>query len=201
MVVSAGYGSFFVLLNQKTIPSMQVWTVCMSDLAFECQGCGNCCNRIRIQSHDMTLGLALLPGEEDLFNVYPGAVKPYMGLRRMRGKGYNIEVVCHQMVREPCPLYDKILKRCTRYEDRPMACREYPFSSDPSTHAIERHCTWVKSHDDIVFGETQVQMTPGQNTAMIRINSFFLSLHDRMQGEHFMLVMFDVANDTWAVLR
>jgi len=195
------FGPFFVLSKQKTIPSMQVWTVCMPDLTFECQGCGCCCNRIRIQHFGMTIGLALLPGEEDLFNVYPGAVKPYMGLRRMRGKGHNAELVCYQMVQDPCPLYDRILKRCTRYEDRPMACREYPFSNNPSLCDMERHCTWFKSQDAVTFGETSVMMAPGQNAAMIRINSFFLSLHDRMKKERSMLVMFDVATDEWVILK
>lgn len=173
----------------------------MSALTFECQGCGNCCNRILIQQFDMTIGLALLPGEEDLFESYPGAVKPYMGLRRMRGKGSNVKLVCCQMVQEPCPLYDRIMKRCTRYEDRPMACREYPFSNTPSFCNMERHCTWVKSHNDIVFGETPVVIAPGQQAAMIRINSFFLSLRDLMMRERFMLVMFDVATDKWTIVK
>lgn len=172
----------------------------LADLAFECQKCGNCCNRIRIRQFDMTIGLALLPGEEHLFESYPGAVKPYMGLRRLRGKGHNAELVCYQMVQQPCPLYDKIMKRCTRYEDRPMTCREYPFANDPSFCNIERHCTWVKSQD-IEYGTTPVRMAPGQHSAMIRINSFFLSLHDRMKREHSMLAMFDVATDEWAIMK
>ena len=172
----------------------------MSDLVFECQKCGACCNRIRIQTHDMTLGLALLPGEEHLFEPYPGAVKPYMGLRKLRGKGHNAELACYQMVQQPCPLYDRILNRCTRYEDRPMTCREYPFGNDPSFCNIEKHCTWVKSQD-IEYGTTPVRMAPGQHSAMIRINSFFLSLHDRMQRERSELVMFDVATEGWVILR
>lgn len=168
----------------------------LADLVFECQGCGNCCNRILIPYKGMTMGLALLPGEEELFDPYPGAVKPYIALRVLRGKGQTAKLVSHQMVQEPCPLYDKILKRCTRYEDRPMVCREYPFSHDPSFCNIERHCTWVKSQD-IVFDETSVRMEPGQHAAMLRINSFFLELHDIMRRDRYMLVMFDVATGEW----
>jgi len=44
-------------------------------------------------------------------------------------------------------------------------------------------------------------MAPGQNAAMIRINSFFLSLRDLMMRERFMLVMFDVATDKWTIVK
>ncbi len=171
----------------------------LDDLVFECLGCGACCNHILIP-YELTIGLALLPGEERLFESYPGAVKPYMGLRRMRGKGQNTELVCYQMVQQPCPLYDKIMKRCTRYEDRPMTCREYPFASSSSLCNIEQHCTWVKTHD-IKYGTTSARMPPGTHSAMLRIGSFFLSLHDRMQRERSMLVMFDVATDEWVVVK
>lgn len=170
----------------------------LDDLVFECLGCGACCNRILIPYNELTIGLALLPGEEDMFDPYPGAVKPYLGLRRMRGKGHNAEIVCYQMVQEPCPLH--VMKRCTRYEDRPMACREYPFSNSPCSNSLERHCTWVKAHD-IEYGTTSVRMTPGMHSAMLRVNSFFQSLHDRMQRERSTLIMFDVATDEWVVAK
>lgn len=172
----------------------------LADLVFECHRCGCCCNRILIPYRGITVGLSLLPGEEHLFESCPGAVKPYMGLRRMRGKGYNVEVVCYQMVQQPCPLYDRILNRCTRYEDRPMVCREYPFSNDPSSSTVEQHCTWVKSNESL-FDKTPIQMEPGQQSAIIRINSFFLSLHDLMVRERSMLVMLDSATDEWAIIK
>lgn len=170
-----------------------------AELKFECQKCGCCCNRILINSIGITVGLALLPGEEDLFKSYPDAVKPYMGLRRMQGKGKIVDLLCYQMVQEPCPLYDRIMKRCTRYEDRPMSCREYPFTHD-SYFCIELYCTWVKQHD-IKFGETPVRMAPEQQSAMIRMNSFFLSIHDQMQKKRSTLMMFDVATNEWAILK
>lgn len=168
-------------------------------LRFECLLCGRCCNRIRVASSGLTQGLSLLPGEETLFAEFPGAIKPYAAIRDPRHRKPHLKVVSYQMVQEPCPLYDPDTRTCTRYDERPMVCRAYPFSFGGTQ--IEANCDWC-NNVHLTYGETAVIHGKEQARGEQQVNSFFMTLHQRMQRTgRTQLVMYDIALQEWVLLK
>ncbi len=164
---------------------------------FKCQECGHCCGRIVIEQHGVRQGLCLRPGEETLFASFPGSVVPYIGIRRP-GRA-RVKTVSYQMIREPCPLYDPITKRCTTYKHRPVACRSYPFSFlAGGGQSLEVTCSWAKAQKDVVFGKTEIKAGAEQNLAAAKIAEFFIDLRSRMERTGYIqLMIYDVALGTW----
>lgn len=164
---------------------------------FECLRCGHCCERIVVESLGMNIGLCLFPGERKVFEAFPDAIVPYIGLRKRSGKR-RVETVCHQMIRAPCPLYDAINKTCTRYDERPNVCRSYPFSSLHGGYSLEQHCSWVKELDKVEFGKTALRAGAVADAAIAEVESFFMSLHRRMQRTGEQIVFYDASdNNVW----
>ena len=164
-------------------------------MRFECLRCGNCCNRIRVDSHGIAQGLSLLPGEEKLFAEFPDAIMPYTAIMKPRQRKSRIKIVCYQMVQEPCPLYDPTTKTCTQYDKRPMVCREYPFSSGGSS--LESTCEWRKAQT-IKYGETAVIRGDEQAKGESKMVSFFMALNQRMRRTGYTkLLMFDIQRREW----
>jgi len=168
---------------------------------FKCQECGRCCERIVVGNNGLCLGLSLYPGEETLFASFPDSVVPSIGLRRP-GRS-RIKIVSYQMIREPCPLYDRIMKRCTMYKHRPTSCKSYPFSFVASGgHSVEATCSWVKAQDDVTYGKTVMQAGSEQNLAAAKVVGFFLDLRSRMERTGYTrLMMYDVESRTWGDVR
>lgn len=169
-------------------------------LRFECLQCGRCCNRIRVESRGLMQGLSLLPGEETLFAEFPGAIMPYAAIRNPRHRKPNLKIVNYQMVREPCPLYDPDTKTCTRYDTRPAGCRAYPFSFGGTQ--IEANCGWQNSvQAELQYGKTAVIYGKEQARGGEQVDSFFMTLHKRMQRTgRTQLVMYDIALQDWVLL-
>ena len=163
------------------------------NLTFECRRCGHCCERIVIETDGTYHGLCLLPGEKKLFAEFPDAVMPYIGLRKP-GRSL-IKVVAHQMVQAPCPLF--VAGCCTRYDDRPTACRAYPFSCLRDGVSLEMTCPWSKSHD-FERGRTQVRPGADQDAGAAKMKAFFVGLNRKMRRTGYTrLMMFDVAAAKW----
>jgi len=164
---------------------------------FECLRCGRCCERIVVEGLDgIYTGLCLFPGEQKLFEAFPDVIMPHIGLRKRAGK-LRVEVLCYQMVQDPCPLYDAIGKTCTRYDERPRVCREYPFSGIGGGCSLEQHCSWVKSLGEVEIGKTALQAGTVPDAAIAETDSFFMSLHQRMQRTGERMVFYDMSNDVW----
>lgn len=170
-------------------------------LHFECLLCGRCCNRIRVASSGLTQGLSLLPGEETLFAEFPGAIMPYAAIHDPRHRKPHLKVVSYQMVQEPCPLYDPDARTCTQYDERPMVCRAYPFSFGGTQ--IEANCGWHDSvQSQLHYGETVVSHGKEQARGEQQVNSFFVTLHKRMQRTgRTQLLMYDIARRKWVLLK
>ena len=170
-------------------------------MRFECLKCGHCCERIVIEQFGIHIGLCLLPGEKKLFKAFQDAVVPYIGLRKP-GRD-RIRIVCHQMIRAPCPLYDSTTRQCTRYEDRPVSCRAYPFSGMPGRrggYSVEQNCSWTKSIS-MEYGTTTIQAGAEQDAAAAKLDSIFAGLSRRMHRDGWTeLVMFDVHSMSWVEL-
>lgn len=149
------------------------------------------------------MGLCLLPGEEKLFEAFPGAVMPYIALQKPGRKRKRIQT--HQLVQEPCPLYDAATKTCTVYENRPMICKAYPFShvpGDGGAYSIETTCTWVKAERDTIdYGTTPGRAGTDQDVGAIGVASFFTSLRDRMRKTGYtQLLVLDLETRNWRVV-
>lgn len=128
----------------------------MQTKRFECLRCGKCCDKILRNTHGVTVGLYLRPTEVKLFEDYPSAVVPYIGIAE-NGSGEPEKVICYQMATEPCPLYDVDAKRCMRYDSRPVACRAYPMSLDGGRLTIESSCKWLaRNKNGLKFGKTSI---------------------------------------------
>jgi len=139
-------------------------------------------------------GLCLLPGEKKLFAAFPDAVMQYIGIRKP-GRS-RIKVVAYQMVQSPCPLF--VAGSCTRYADRPVACRAYPFSCLRDGVSLEMTCPWSKSYDHLEMGVTQIRAGGVQYAAAAKMKAFFIGLHRRMQRTGYTrLMMFDVVTAEW----
>lgn len=172
----------------------------MTEKQFACLQCGHCCNRILIMRDGVRMGLCLLPGEEKLFDAFPDAVLPYMALQKP-GRP-RMRIVAHQLVHEPCPLYDAATKTCTEYAKRPVTCKAYPFSLMYGTggaFSIETTCTWIQAErDGIEYGKTKMQIGADQNMGVHAMEAFFMSLHDRMRRTGYTrLIMFDAGTREW----
>jgi Fe-S-cluster containining protein len=90
-----------------------------------CQRCGKCCNDLIQQDRGILRGLSLLPEEAHLF---PEAlVKPYLGIGR-RPHESKFQVIAYQLITETCPHLAG--NGCSRYDERPITCRQFPFSLD-----------------------------------------------------------------------
>lgn len=164
---------------------------------FECLRCGRCCERIVVEGLDgLRVGLCLFPGEEKLFEAFPDAIMPYIGLRKRAGKP-RVEIICYQMIQAPCPLYDPIGKTCTRYDERPSVCRSYPFLRMGDGCSLEQHCAWVKESDEMGLGKTLLRAGDVADAAATEEESFFMSLHQRMQRTGERMLFYDMSNDVW----
>ena len=146
-------------------------------------------------------GLSLLPGEEALFAEFPDAIMPYAAIRNPRHRKTNMNVVSYQMVLEPCPLYDPDASICTRYDTRPAACKAYPFSFGGMQ--IEANCGWHNSvQSQLHFGETTVIHGKEQARGGNHIDSFFMTLHKRMQRTgRTQLLLYDIDLHEWVLLK
>jgi len=164
---------------------------------FECLRCGHCCERIVVKGlGGIYVGLCLFPGEEKLFEAFPDAILPYIGLRKRAGKP-RVETICYQMVQAPCPLFDRVNKTCTRYDDRPCVCKAYPFSGMCNGYSLEQHCGWVKELGEVEFGKTALRAGAVADAAVVDSQSFFMSLHQRMQRTGERMAFYDASNDVW----
>ena len=162
--------------------------------------CGHCCNRIIVSQDTGCAGLCLLPGEEAIFAAFPHAVLPYLALQKP-GRTRK-RIVAHQMVQEPCPLFDAATKTCTIYSKRPTTCKAYPFSpvyEVGGTYSIEGTCTWVKTEQDgIEYGKTSVRAGEDQNIAVQALENFFIGLNKRMRRTGYtQLLIFNVESREW----
>lgn len=164
---------------------------------FKCLECGACCERIFVCTDGVNLGLFLYPGDETLFAGFPDAVVPALGIKKP-GRS-RVKTVCYQLVIEPCPLYDPVLKRCTRYSHRPMVCKSYPFSfTMEGGYSVEMLCSWSKAQQDVEFGETMITAGAGQNLAAAQLVSFYIDLSCRMRRTGYThLMMYDVKREAW----
>lgn len=172
----------------------------MSDVKFVCRRCGHCCNRITIPRDGICIGVCLLPNEEKPFKRFPDAVLPYIALRKPGRR--RMQIICHQMVQTPCPLYDAATKTCTGYAERPTACRAYPFSPLYDTnggYSIETTCAWSKSEiDGIEYGKTPVNIGAEQDAAVLAMSNFFTGLNKRMRRTGYtQLILFDAESHKW----
>jgi Fe-S-cluster containining protein len=138
-------------------------------------------------------GLCLLPGEKKLFAAFPDAVMPYIGIRKPDRS--QIKVVAYQMVQAPCPLLGA--EGCTRYADRPTACRAHPFSSLRDGVSVEMTCSWSRSHE-FEMGKTQIRTGAAQHNGLTAMKLFFIGLNRRMRRTGYTrLMMLDVVTAEW----
>lgn len=170
-----------------------------NEIEFTCLRCGHCCNRIVILQDGVRMGLCLLPGEKKLFKRFPKTVLPYIALRK---PGHSRrQVVAHQMIKSPCPLYDATAQTCTAYAKRPIACKAYPFSSYffKAGYSLEANCAWAKTEQaSIKFGETPIRAGKEQDAAATAMGEFFVSLNRRMRRTGYtQLAVFDSETRKW----
>lgn len=167
------------------------------DQTFECLRCGHCCERIIVEGlGGIKFGLCLFPGEQKLFDAFPDALLPYIGLRKRAGK-LRVETICYQMIQAPCPLYDPVSRTCTRYDERPRVCMGYPFSGIGDGYSLEQHCSWVKELGEVELGKTVMRAGSVPDAAIVDDQSFFISLDQRMKRTGERMVFYDMSNDVW----
>lgn len=170
-----------------------------NEIQFTCLRCGHCCKRIMILQDGVRMGLCLLPGEKKLFKKFPKAVLPYIALRKP-GRDRR-QVVAYQMVESPCPLYDDITQTCTVYENRPIACKSYPFSSYyfKVGYSLEANCAWAETErENITFGKTPIRAGREQDAATVAMGKFFAGLNRRMRRTGYtQLLVFDAETRKW----
>lgn len=166
---------------------------------FNCTLCGYCCRNILINVDDnLSVGLCLRPEERKIFNEYPDTdIKPYIGLERKGSQ--EIKVICYQMITEPCPLLNVKTNRCTDYENRPMICREYPFTPMENGVTVESNCSSIKSQfKDIEFGKTEIIMNQDIKNALANQYTFFINIsNELLKDNKLRAYIYDFNNDVW----
>lgn len=95
-------------------------------MEFNCQQCGKCCRGLLLKDNGLLRGLTLLLEEIHLFSL--NQMKPYLGFgKRPYSKGFKI--MMYQLTEANCP--HLMNNQCTIYLNRPVTCRQFPFSLDP----------------------------------------------------------------------
>ncbi len=92
---------------------------------YVCQRCGICCNDLVQQDRGILRGLSLMPEEIDLFPEE--LIKPYLGIGK-RPHMTKFHVIAYQLSSDSCPYL--VENSCSRYDERPTSCRQFPFSLD-----------------------------------------------------------------------
>ena len=95
-------------------------------MSFQCRRCGLCCRGLLHWDGGRLRGLTLLPGETGVFP--PAMVRPYLGLG-LEPSHPGFKVIAHQLKAQDCPHLKG--NSCRVYENRPSACRQFPFNLDP----------------------------------------------------------------------
>ncbi|MBC2746220.1 MAG: YkgJ family cysteine cluster protein [ANME-2 cluster archaeon] len=168
---------------------------------FKCQSCGACCRRIIVEGPGpikISAGLCIRPKERAVFKSYPDTViLPYIGLKR-QGRP-ETKIIVYQMVSEPCPLLDQKTNKCKDYKNRPMVCREYPFSITKDSVSIENNCSYV--HSDLGFvkyGTTEINMGSVQKTALFEQFKLFSDLiNKQLTDPKLDILIFDCKKREW----
>lgn len=93
---------------------------------FQCQRCGKCCHNLVSEDKGITRGLTLLPNEVSLFKKEN--ITPALGRGKTPGHP-DFQIEAYQLAEEVCPQLKG--RFCTVYEDRPVSCKQFPFSLEP----------------------------------------------------------------------
>jgi Fe-S-cluster containining protein len=95
-------------------------------MSFICRQCGKCCHDLLTRDHGILRGITLLPEET---KHYPeGLINPYLGEGK-RPNDPKFKVIAYQLTTETCPNLKE--DKCSIYVNRPITCRQFPFSLDP----------------------------------------------------------------------
>ena len=100
-------------------------------MSFVCRMCGKCCKDLVFHDNGILRGLTLLPEETKCFPEE--LVKPYFGIGK-RPYDPKFKVLAYQLTTPDCP--HLVEDKCTNYEERPVSCRQYPFSLDPDPEEV-----------------------------------------------------------------
>ncbi len=98
---------------------------------FNCQHCGRCC---------YMPGAGLFLEEEDFQRIarFLGSEEKLKALCRYE------EILGSWVLRQPCPFYDKKIKKCEIYSIRPLTCAKYPLHPPlremPYNLAVDAFC-------------------------------------------------------------
>jgi Fe-S-cluster containining protein len=162
-------------------------------IKFECTHCGDCCTKILRKELGVNVGMYLRFSEIRLFNHYPLITKPYIGIGTIGSKRPQ-KILCYQLAVEPCPFYSQETKNhCTKYDQRPIACKAYPFAYCNGKTTIDEQCTWFKMNN-IAIGDVV-------NTGYIRyaaeIALDFIKYSSSKMPDSPVLMIFDVLKKEW----
>ena len=133
-----------------------------------CKKCGHCCK------HQYTR-MEIYHDEIHLFTK--GSYIPYIGYGDSKS---NVNTLIYKLIAKRCPLYDDDIG-CTVYEDRPIICQKFPFSSDLNGLGLDNSCKNSPKGQDtkIITGETMQTMMPilkkVQDQSNIVAEKFYIS--------------------------
>lgn len=162
---------------------------------FRCIRCGKCCDKILRNTHGITVGLYLRPSEIKLFEDFPSAVVPYVGIAE-NGSTEPEEIICYQVATEPCPLYDMDAKRCRRYDLRPAACRAYPINLSGGGLTVEASCGWFeRNKNKLKFGRTRIDAVEEIQNALEIHNDF--GEYAKRLSKNAVVMIYDAEKRKW----
>lgn len=163
---------------------------------FSCIQCGACCRNLRVKQADMLLGLAILPEERSFFS--PSLIRPMWSTLIMPGKPFK-RVLAWQLDADTCP-YVTVDSKCSRYDQRPLACRGYPLSciggENIEAIAIDVKCPQATS--DKLDRTKSILATFGREicTANLKLYTF---LHEMVELNP-NIYLFDLVSQSWKKL-
>lgn len=173
-------------------------------LDFNCLMCGSCCHRTLIYEDGLNLGVNLLPNEKKLFKSYPDAIIPYFGYHK---KGHQkIKILSYQMIIKPCPMLDIKTNHCKIYDNRPLVCRAYPFSTVSNGVSFEINCSfykkYIKNLTDTKFESNNIKIGGVQYAAVNEITGWFTEMEKQLPSrKNIIFLFFDAKLKKWMRMK
>ena len=111
---------------------------------FLCVNCGRCCHSLLSEDLGITRGLTLLPNE--VLEFEKEYVKPAVG-QGLNPDDPDFQVIAYQLSKDDCPHLEGSF--CMIYENRPISCRQFPFSLESGKHGpilgVDMNCPSAKA--------------------------------------------------------
>ena len=150
----------------------------MKTYRWKCSNCGRCCTHLVSDTVLGRFGLFLTPTERKQFP--PNIIQPMYGVGI---KGHSRPrpkyIFAYQMTMNQCPWYMDKVQRCLIYDQRPIACGQFPISGALSGIMLHRECPEIERMipEGAEIDRHQLEGLDTEFKALRIMTSYFISIY------------------------